>query len=477
MSIADAIRQVKNKIDNVYKVLEEAGATIPEDKNLDNLQITIESKPGGETVMAYYNGTDIEEGKKVLLTKVGYQALTDDTLLPNPPTDSDGRTIYVKGISENGYIQAYAKKGLTSYAGLVYDIVNGSVDTSSYSSVTSSQLYGLPISMNNGAILVRTYFNDMTFNTSYSSNATYGIFGYKKCLSWSFNTTGSSHYVFLDFCFYKCSTSSYGGLYFFNDDLTYTEVEIGNVLGVGSYPVLVVGTRDLLYVFRALKNTSAPPEWEMYKLVRDGDTFVSTSLGNISCPSTLSYYSASNISVGCKQSLKIGDIRYYFLVNKGLYMCFGINEVDESQSTFEVLEYPDNIKTSLGTRTIEKTQTFYDGTFSMDLSDGTTFICKFTNRYDVEVLETIEPFVIEGDSTIYHRCFSENKAYWYLSGSSTFTEPLYYGHYDKIKAKSDYLAVSPIEPRFNSTILTGFLTGESTVEDGRQLIEVKTVTK
>ena len=28
MSIADAIRQVKNKIDNVYKVLEEAGATI-----------------------------------------------------------------------------------------------------------------------------------------------------------------------------------------------------------------------------------------------------------------------------------------------------------------------------------------------------------------------------------------------------------------------------------------------------------------
>lgn len=476
MSIADALQEVKIKIDKAYQVLEESGATIPEEKNLDNLPAAIESKPGSSsaTTWAYYNGTDVEEGKKVLLTKVGYQALGDETFLPNPPTDSEGYTLYVRGITENGYIVAYRKKG--SYVGTNgYDIVDGVVDVSSKFSVGSYAQYGLPISMNNGSIWVRTHYNDMTFNTDYSSNARFNIFSYQNNLTWSFDTTSSSHYVFLDFCFYKCSASSYGGLYFFNDDLTYTKVEIGNVLGVGSYPILVVGTRDLLYVFRALKSTAVPPEWELYKLVRDGDTFVSTSLGNISCPSTLSYYSASNISVGCKQSLKIGDIRYYFLVNKGLYMCFGINEVDETQSTFEVLEYPQNIKDALGTRTIEKTQTFYDGTFSMDLSDGTTFICKFTDRYSVEILETIEPFVVEGDETIYHRNFSETKAYWYLAGSNSFTEPLNYGRYDQIKAQSDYLAVSPTEPRFNSTILTGFMTGETADDNGRTMVEVETV--
>lgn len=420
----------------------------------------------------------------VILTKVGYQALGDENFLPNPPTDSEGYTLYVRGITENGYIVAYTKK--SPYAGASgYDIVDGVVDVSSKFSVGSYAQYGLPIFMNNGAIWVRTHYNDMTFNTDYNDNARFNIFSYQNNLTWSFNTTGSSHYVFLDFCFYKCNTSSYGGLYFFNDDLTYTKVEIGNVLGVGtsSYGLLVVGTRDLLYAFRALKNTSAPPEWEMYKLVRDGDTFVSTSLGNISCPSTLSYYSASNISVGCKQSLKIGDIRYYFLVNKGLYMCFGINEVDETQSTFEVLEYPDNIKTALGTRTIEKTQTFYDGTFSMDLSDGTTFICKFTDKYSVEILEVIEPFIIEDDETIYHRNFSENKVYWYLSGQYTFTEPLYYGRYNKVKSTVDWLAVPREQNRWNSSVLTGVIRQSAQLakpvfdDTGRRVLQVETTIK
>lgn len=472
MSIADALQEVKIKIDKAYQVLEESGATIPEEKNLDNLPAAIESKPGSSsaTTWVYYNGSDIEAGKKVLLTKVGYQALGDENLMPDPPKYGSYPTA-LGNISENGYIVGIYKAG-NYYTIRGFDIIDGtaSLTIENSFSVDGKVVYRSPFFMLNGSVLGRSSKEGMTL----ANSDTFVLNSRTNYYRGSYSTSTSSCYVFLDFCYYRTNTST--NLVLFNEDLTYTSQTSGSLIGSPSSSVFyAAGSKDLFYVARSTTSSLTAPEWEIYKLVKDGDTYTSTLIRTYEYTPVDRFVDSSTIALGCKDSIKVGDNRLYFLVHKRNYLYFAINEVDETQSAFEVCNYPENIATELGTRTIEKVQTFYDGTFSMDLSDGTTIICKFTDKYSVEILETIEPFVIEGDEKIYHRCFSETKVYWYIEGLSDPINVPYYGYYDKIKATSDYLAISPSAVRFNSTILTGFMTGETTNDNGRTMIEVETV--
>jgi hypothetical protein len=328
--------------------------------------------------------------------------------------------------------------------------------------------------MKNGTVLFRSYYSDMHFSTTNSSRFT--LYKYKLSKYFSFNT--SFDFVFLDSVYHFGSFSGLlNDFITINDDLTTTAVSISTLTGRSSGVFYACGSNGVYYGVVSTTYYDTAPEWEMFKIVGSGDSYTSTKLCTISYKPHHYFMRPGDISVGLKKSIKIGDNRLHFLLNADRYLYFAINEVDETQSTFEVCEYPQNIKDILGTRTINKVQTFYDGTFSMDLSEGTTLICKFTNRHNIEILEVIEPFVIEGDSTIYHRCFSETKVYWYIEGVSDPISVPYYGYYDKVKATSDYLAVSPSAVRFNSTILTGFLTGNTADDNGRQLVEVKTVTK
>jgi hypothetical protein len=473
MSIADAIREVKTKIDKVYKVLEDAGATIPEDKNLDNLKLTIESKPGGETVMAYYNGTDIEEGKKVLLTNVGYQALSDGNFLPSPYKDSSGRAIYLNFITEDGYIVAerYASSG-SKYAR--FNVVDGVVDLNSYadySGVMVLALSGMNIPMKNGKINVTMKKTDMSFG-NYDQ---YNIMTYSVGKGYEF--ISGRGFVFLDDFYYNNRSYSNDKIYIPNDDATKVEVDISTITGKTNGYIYIVGSNGVYYGAVSATDNQKASSWNMIKFTGENGVYTTTPLGTISYQPNEVVAGSGGFAIGLKDSIKVGDYRLYFLLSKSRYLYFAINEVDETQCTFEVCEYPQSLKNVIGTRTINKVQTFYDGTFSFDLSEGTTLMCRFTDRYNIEVLEVVEPFVIEGDSTIYHRNFTCSKMYWYLMGAPRLREPAPYGRYDKVVASSNYLAVSPTEQRFNSTILTGFLTGESTVKDGRQLVEVKTVTK
>jgi hypothetical protein len=50
------------------------------------------------------------------------------------------------------------------------------------------------------------------------------------------------------------------------------------------------------------------------------------------------------------------------------------------------------------------------------------------------------------------------------------------GQFEKENNTSSWFASEPSSIRFNSSVLTGFMTGESKTENGKQLVEVSTVT-
>ena len=130
---------------------------------------------------------------------------------------------------------------------------------------------------------------------------------------------------------------------------------------------------------------------------------------------------------------------------------------------------------------------------ALDLSDGTTLICEFTEAAHPKVLEVVEPFIIEGDTTVYHRTFTETKLYWYQrpegsasSSAIVANAPISsnpYGPYNATKATVDWLAVPREDNRWNSTVLTGVVRrGTQTAkpefdETNRRVIEVETAIK
>ena len=451
MTVINAIERAKERVNAVYLKCEEKGATLPEKLNLENLPACLDTiKNESQKVFAYYNGTDIANGKKVLLTKVGYQATGSETFSPN---------VRPYLISEDGWIMSGTYR---------YDIVSGVVDETTKSTVTGSSASNttyVPYFMNNGKVV--SFSNAPNMNVL-SYRGLINFCSYEKGLSAGLYKQYSWHFL-LDFGFFQEYNPN---LYVLNDDITLTEFNLSSIAGVGAYnDKFIGGDRDLFYLAVAEDSSL----WAIYKFFKSGDTYASTKITAHSKESVPSTIQRHDLFVACKGSLKTETGYAFISLSHSNYYCFDINETDETQSTFKIYSFPQNIVNELGNRTVEKIQTFYDGTFSLDLSDGTTFICRFTDKEHIEVLEIIEPFIVDGDETIYHRVFSETRMYWYQIGSKEApisSNP--YGPYNATKATVDWLAVPREQNRWNTTVLTGFLTGKTETEDGRTLVEVKT---
>ena len=451
MSISDALQEVKVKIDNVYKLLEESGASIPDEKNLDNLQTTIESKPSAETIWAYYNGSDIEDGKRVLLTNVGYTVSGSDTFSPNVrPTI----------INENGFVIV---------SNDCYQIVNGVVDESTKTGVTG--VYSndaTPFFMLNGSVSVNL--------ASPSTVITKGYVDIYTLNNWARpNSSFSGHAQFLDFGFFDTYYS--GSLTFVNEDLTTEEITLtkytDDIYTYSNSSKFMVGTRDLFYVV----HDRGSYEWRFIKFEKvDGD-YVATTLKSFNKTRPYSIISKS-VLINTKTNIQT-DTGYISHILHGTgFVGVEINTQDETQSEFGFYNYPQNVLDVMGDRTIYRIQTFYDGTFSLCLSEGTTLICKFTSSSEIEILQVVEPFIVDGDSTVYYRNFTGTKMFWWQSGKPNAPiESNPYGPYNATKSAVDWLAVPREQNRWNTTVLTGFMTNKTKIDNNRQMIEVRTTTK
>lgn len=499
MSIADAIREVKTKIDNVYKVLEEAGATIPEEKNLDNLQTTIESKPGGETVMAYYVDTEIAEGKKVLLTKV-----------TNPVTpDSEFCNGFIPFIISNGV--AYGSQATSvsngtwslSYASQISD---GKIDTTNKTESGGSMSWGP-----SGSIQIRHSCNGGKNGVSFlysGEGAGDYISGYVS--SWC-NCVGNSmsiqyrrkrtflteHYVL------SCSpdtSNSHRGLcaFKFND----TIVEMVDITKSDINPDHSIISTYQGFVFEREEDNGTCIYWlhsnssdNFDEVVLEKYVFETGTFETLTTP----YFEGNALPFNSMITRFFQTKDYKYLIYKDGYVFLEYDNAETSPNADGVIikEFPEQIKTAMGDRTIKGIQVFYDYYFALMLSDGTTLMCKYNwdivpadkvisatanggDYLQVCDVEEIEPFKVADSDTVYQRAFSENRDFWYLtmqgvSKISLDMNPA--GQFEKEKITNSYFAYEPSSVRFNSTVLTGFMTGNTADDYGRTMIEVKTVTK
>lgn len=404
---------------------------------------------GGDTIWAYYNGSDIEPGKKVLLTNIGYTIFGDETL------SSDIRLTI---ISENGWALSDSK--------IRYEILDGVMDiTSGVQQSGSLNVNGLPIFMLNGKFLAKPYYSNLDVATSAAYTTRVTLYPDNTPTTYQELSVIDGYFrVFLDFCHIRLSN---GNIKILNDNGSWTSDYLSNYNTSITGYIYCAGTKEIFYIanrsgeiYKCVLNEGEQP-YVISKIVEGLDVSF-PNLGN-------------TLAIGIKKPIETQTHTYHYVVYKNGFYYFSINNQDESQSNIYFKSYPQNILDTMGNRTVYKIQAFYDGTFSLDLSDGTTLICEFEKDDIINILEIIEPFIVEGDDTIYHISFSENKLFW-CQDVPSYTSIDYkpFGFYKANESISDYLAFSPTESRFNSTILTGFMTGNLKEENGRQLIEVRT---
>lgn len=412
----------------------------------------------GKTIWAYYNGSDIETGKKVLLTNVGYTVMGSDTFSPN---------VHPCIISEEGFVIT-----TTGFNGYRYQIVNGVVDESTQTSVSDNpQPASTHFFMHNGTVSASYPSPTMTYS---GTNKIYFYTRTNDKRINDFNMYVSC--VFLDWG--VCHSRYSGDITIVNEDLTTEEITLSSYLSGVSNHVFAFGTRDLFYFIYPTSFGTTSVVWGFAKLEKIDGNYVATSLNTSVATSQRDWEVAISLFVNTKTKVQTTIGEAYHCLSSGGFISVEINHEDETQSQVGFHSYPQSVLDVMGDRTVAVIQTFYDGTFSLCLNEGTTLICKFTSATEAEVLQVIEPFMVEGDSTIYYRNFTSTKMYWWQSGSPNApisSKP--YGPYNAENATTNWVALNPIGQRFNSTVLTGFMTGESKIEDGRQLVGVRTVTE
>ena len=152
MSIASEIIRIKNNIQNVYQILADKGATLPEVLNSDNLVACAETAQGGASSMVINKtGTTINKGDKVWLNENAQ-------------------------VSGTGF---YTKNGLTDYSTFITrngNCMYTQVDNIFYS-ITSSGLTEIQTLSTGSAVYLKYMANGTTFlaNTSTNTNANYRI--------------------------------------------------------------------------------------------------------------------------------------------------------------------------------------------------------------------------------------------------------------------------------------------------------------
>lgn len=486
MSIADALNEVKIKISAVYTKCSEKGATLPEIQNLENLPATIDTvkSGGGDVVTTYVSGVTLAKPTlnadgttlgtsdvsdvDVLLTKVGYQATTSETLSP------DIRLYY---INENGWVIDNLNNR--------YDIVNGVVDASTKFNLTNS-LYSvnhLPLFFKNGNAYGFLSTTSMTItNSSTGYLDTYSYETSKRITVWSSNM--NTRTFFLDFGY----ATSYRGcsLVLINDDFSTTGITLGNLSSdiyvyAGGW-CFVAGNKDRFWV---LSIQSDGTTGKLIEFNESGDTYVPTLLSTQTVDTSALSMPQGSVFLATKQVINTDNGFVAHVLHQNGYIKFNINTQNGSESLVTFNAYPQGMLDFIGSRTVYKIQCFYDNTFSLDLSDGTTLICGFDEvSYEPVIQEVVEPFIIEGDTNIYHRNFSERKMYWIQANSPL--APLSsnpWGLYTTTRATVDWLAVPREQNRWNTTVLTGVIRKDAQTakpvfdETGRRIVEVETTMK
>lgn len=466
MSIATAIEHAREKIKAVYTKCEEKGATLPEKQNLENLPACLDTiKNESQKINAYYYDSDTSANKKVLLTNVGYEM----------PIDEDFSTVRFSFITDNGWVGTTLNPPY-SFSGAIdrYDVVNGVVEASTqtkvtlrnFNSISSSGTCPIPLSFLEGQL-----FAELPGSSSGMKIIRISSYCRISLYTYSYNDCGNDFYIRYGYDFlvsatdyaFVCTQST--RLAIINDDGSFNYYD--DILSIGTSKVLISKDKNIHYYIN-------PYDTSLYKV----DTNESTSVV-IKSGLTGDFYDDGDYSVFVQtKKLMLTDTGFitHSLSGSGFYG-FVIDEQTPENSDVNYYTWA-SVVGEIGDRTIYKVQTYYDGTFSLDLNEGTTLMCRFISGSEVEVLEVIEPFIVPDDSTIYHRTFTPHKLYWYQRyADNRATAPLSstpWGTYEPKEAVTNYLAVGLDESRFNSTILTGFLTGETVVEDGRQLVEVKT---
>lgn len=407
---------------------------------------------GGDTTWAYHLGQAVA-GDKVMLTKVNSLVTPDDAFCNGfrPCLIFNGYAYGVEGEASS----IYFSKRRQIVNGVIDSSVTDTISTSSqpFGNVSQKTIYGL-----NGTVAFDIATSD--FNTHVSSIIVNGTnvknssvsnvraFFCEKSVIGLDNSSGSSNSVV--------------------DYETGTETSTG-ILARGLYSFAFEdSTGEFVYIVRNFQPTNSSYK-ALCKYTKATGTYEELS------ESTFIVNTNAVLNTRSQLFLQTKDCKYLLNVNAYIVL-------DVENNTFTFNDYPPVILNEIGDRTIYCMQVFYDGYFSIQLSDGTTLMCKYTNSMDdVEIKEIIEPIIIEGDETIYQRHFSPDRMYWVnrpvrISGV-TQAVPLANnpaGPYKAKEATSDYVAYTPSKDRFNSTVLTGFLTGDTKTEDGRQMIEVKT---
>ena len=500
-----------NKINNIRKeiknTINEKGGELTDTTPFEEYPTAIKNlkSGGGETVMAYYNGTDIEAGKKVLLTRTNNAMATNDTFMNgNIPLlinnglaycgDSSNSTAIktVRNIIDGTISDEYVSIVNRGYWANPALIVNGK----DYSSSIANLYIGFTWvhSMAGGKSMLQTFSATDRLNANYHINAytllTDNILqsgGYKQNSSGASNAGSyrlsctENYVVWRDRYIVKAGE----GL-----DTKQNALSAANDLGSNSGCFCFERENEggrYLYAICYISATS----WYFRKYDHETKTVLDSRNGEIDVP----YYDFSVNSNGYgERGVYVQTKDYKYLLGAEFYLHLDATQMLLDEPTGIVAKkYPEAITSVLGDRFIGAVQTFYDNTFALTLSDGATLMCRYDGTIPPQALmdndllahccevEEIAPLSKPDDTNIYYRHFSGDKAYWFTSVSRNYNKSESFigseAHpYQADEFVNSYLAIDYNKERFNSTILTGFMTGNTADDNGRTLVEVATTT-
>lgn len=461
MSINDKFTYLQQTKEVIKKAIIDKGVEVTDTDTFRSYadKITAIKGGGGDTIYAYTSDLKLTEGDKAMLTKV--------TSLVVPDAD------FCQGFRPCFFLngEAYGFVGDSTYPKTptqVRQVINGVIDasTSKGCSASSSYLYfdysqAIHYGLNNTVCSIIA-LNGYSFEHSTQSNR-YTCFAKNAYISQiSYKDRG----FYLENCRVNFMDGS-GAPSVFNYD-TSKDTQISGVGAMSGGLTLAFEKGDgYVYMLRANSNWSSTASF--YKVNITDNTYE-----YISNFPTLKVTGAFNESYTKSIYLQTKDYKY-LLHRKGY--------IDvSSDSTITLNDYPTIVSETIGDRNIRNIQVYYGKCFSLHLGDGVTVFFTYTNDMsDLKVSEIVEP-LSDGTGKVYTRSYSADRALWVQMPTSPS-----YNNYDimmladipagqnrTIVAESDYMASTPSKDKFNSTVLTGFLTGETKEEDGRKLIEVKT---
>lgn len=506
------IKYVKNQVKDslVAKGCEITDTTPFEDypTAIDNL------KSGGEKVFAYYNGTDIEAGKKILLTRTNNAMATDDGFV-------------------NGKLPLLIHDGIAYCGGTtnetineMFNIIDGKIDESlgrmitNLPSTTGTPNLSYPDtaykkythiqSVCNNAVMLQTAISSIAgINTSYYNGSGCSLIkGNLYSKAWG-SSSGSSYMLYYNVLFMLensliwMNKNGAGTNYGYNGTLL-VDLSDESIYGKSTNVLskdrrITVGTsyghslaferKDDLgcvyFVYNRYNGTPIVPALAKY-------TFSTNTLEtSVDDGLEVPYFDLSLISGNkgvCSKGVYHQTKDYKYLLYNDYYVQVDYNNLAEGITNgIVVREYPEVIKNAIGERTIVSIQTFYDDTFALSLSDGATLMCSYRpNAGTVDndglanscTIEEIAPYTLPDNDTIFYRHFSGDKMYWFLSAFNMSNgDKLTASPYKADESISSYLGVKNTVGRYNSTVLTAFMTGETKKDDnGLTMIEVETTT-